>query len=35
MRSRENIRRGHYKLRVDTDPHLRLPAAVAELTLTI
>ncbi len=35
MRSRENIRRGHYELGVDTDPHLRLTAAFTELTLTI
>ncbi|MEX5636432.1 IS6 family transposase [Parafrankia sp. FMc2] len=31
----QNIRRGHYELGTDTDPHTRLTAAFTELTLTI
>ncbi|OHV45234.1 integrase, partial [Parafrankia colletiae] len=31
----QNIRRGHYELGIDTDPHTRLTAAFTELTLTI
>ncbi|MCK9898021.1 transposase [Frankia sp. AgB32] len=29
------IRRGHYELGIDTDPHARLKAAFTELTLAI
>ncbi len=35
MRSRENIRRGHYELSLDTNPNLRLSAAFTELALAI
>jgi len=31
----QNIRRGHYELGIDTDPHTRLTAAFTELTLAI
>ncbi len=31
----QNIRRGHYELGVDTDPHLRLSAAFTELALAV
>ena len=31
----QNIRRGHYELGTDTDPHARLTAAFTELTLAI
>ncbi|KPM51929.1 transposase [Frankia sp. R43] len=31
----QNIRRGHYELGIDTDPHARLTAAFTELTLAI
>ncbi|MCK9930632.1 IS6 family transposase [Frankia sp. Mgl5] len=31
----QNIRRGHYELAVDTDPHLRLAAAFTELARTV
>jgi IS6 family transposase len=31
----QNLRRSHYELGLDVDPRLRLPAAFAELTLTI
>ncbi|CAO5157854.1 hypothetical protein FAIPA1_10211 [Frankia sp. AiPs1] len=30
-----NIRRGHYELAIDTDPHLRLAAAVTELAAAV
>jgi transposase-like protein len=31
----QNIRRGHYELAIDTDPHLRLAAAFTELAAAI
>ncbi len=31
----QNLRRGHYELGIDTDPHARLTAAFTELTLAI
>jgi transposase, IS6 family len=31
----QNLRRGHYELAVDLDPHHRIPAAFTELALAI
>ncbi|CUU55372.1 DDE domain-containing protein [Parafrankia irregularis] len=31
----QNIRRGHYELAIDTDPHLRLAAAFTELAAAV
>ncbi|ABW12572.1 putative transposase [Parafrankia sp. EAN1pec] len=31
----QNVRRGHYELATDNDPHLRLSAAFTELALAI
>ncbi|SBW18088.1 hypothetical protein FDG2_0510 [Candidatus Protofrankia californiensis] len=30
-----NVRRGHYELGVEADPHLRVSAAFTELTLVV